>query len=281
MEGIIDQGKEMLGAWMQQGRELAPSLITERCAKLLLDDFNFEDVPCVKLAASKLVGIAIVCGAAIMKLPQIWAILPGNTDGLSLPRFVIETVTFTVIAAYNYVNDYPFSTWGENAFLLVQNYIIVLLILLYRKQLGIVSLVGIAAYVYATWMILSGNLAKMTPFSLELRQSGSLVSEFALSGPNALENYLWMQTIILNPLSRVLQIYKSFSEGSTGNLSFITSFLAAVGACVRLLTVMEEVDDVTLQAAVAIAAALNTIILFQIIYYNTCGGTSGKKLKTE
>ncbi|GAB5353172.1 hypothetical protein AAMO2058_000014900 [Amorphochlora amoebiformis] len=260
---------------MEAIRGFAASLITEHCAKTLLDDFNVTDIECLKITASKAVGIAIVAGSAVMKVPQIINILPGDTEGLSLPRFVIETMTFSTLVCYNSLMDYPFSTWGENLFLLLQNYVIVALILIYRKQIGITSITLTFLYFVAVWLMISGTLESM---SLQQIQLGDV--SIPLTGPGSVQSLVTFHTLILAPFSRILQIYKSWSEGTTGQLSIATQFLAAAGSVVRALTVIKEVDDTLLISAVVVAALLNNIVFGQIVYYNYVKGVDKKK-KTE
>mmetsp|Transcript_12903 Transcript_12903/g.20683 ORF Transcript_12903/g.20683 Transcript_12903/m.20683 type:complete len:84 (+) Transcript_12903:79-330(+) len=81
---------------MEQIRDYAETLITKKCYVDLFESFIFEK-ECVEILMSKGLGLAIVVGSAIMKLPQIIAILPGDTTGLSLPTFVMESITFSVI----------------------------------------------------------------------------------------------------------------------------------------------------------------------------------------
>jgi len=249
-------------ALVQQIKELASTLITEKCASRFLDELDFFDVECLKIAASKGAGIAIVAGSAIMKVPQIINIWPGDTTGLSFPNYFIESLTFTTQICYNFLNGNPVSTWGENVFLLLQNLVIMFLVLKYRGQLGIASALATCIYGASVWFIISGNLD-------------------AMAGPQALQGLLTVQTIIFAPLSRMLQIYKSYSESGTGQLSLPTQFLAAAGSAVRMLTIFQEVDDVILTVAVVVACLLNWVVLLQIVYYNYLSEPSKKKGKTD
>mmetsp|Transcript_34704 Transcript_34704/g.48444 ORF Transcript_34704/g.48444 Transcript_34704/m.48444 type:complete len:268 (-) Transcript_34704:52-855(-) len=253
---------------MEQIRDYAETLITKKCYVDLFESFIFEK-ECVEILMSKGLGLAIVVGSAIMKLPQIIAILPGDTTGLSLPTFVMESITFSVIVMYNYLQGYPVSTWGENFFLLLQNYIIILLILIYRKQLfSLWTISGLLLYGTGIWMISTGFLEEeLKPLELQIRSQSTVISAVVLAGPGALESILALCTNVMAPISRVLQIYKNWSEGSTGQLSLPTTFLAAAGSVVRGLTILKEVPDPILLRAVALSVLLNNIVLAQIIFY--------------
>mmetsp|Transcript_27431 Transcript_27431/g.38268 ORF Transcript_27431/g.38268 Transcript_27431/m.38268 type:complete len:264 (+) Transcript_27431:42-833(+) len=252
---------------MEQIRDYAVSLITKKCYVDMFESFIFEK-ECIEIFMSKALGLAIVMGSAIMKLPQIIAILPGDTTGLSLPTFAIESVNFSIIVMYNYLQGYPVSTWGENFFLLLQNYVIILLILIYRKQLfSLWTIGGLLLYGTGIWMVSSGFLEALKPLELQIRSEGSAIFTVVLAGPGALESILALCTNVMAPFSRVLQIHKNWSEGSTGQLSLPTTFLAAAGSVVRGLTILKEVPDPILLRAVALSVVLNTTVLAQIIFY--------------
>ena len=100
---------------------------------------------CLKLALSKVLGLGMVAGGAILKLPQILTVVrSGSARGLSLSSYILDTVATGITAsvvqldagvmliehtdaglldqvAYNVRNGFPFSTYGEMGFLLAQN----------------------------------------------------------------------------------------------------------------------------------------------------------------
>lgn len=60
------------------------------------------------------------------QIPQILKVLrSGSARGLSLASYLLDTAGLLITVAYNARQHYPFSTYGENAFLSVQNVIIV------------------------------------------------------------------------------------------------------------------------------------------------------------
>ena len=57
--------------------------------------FDFADVECIKFTISKGIGLAIVVGAGILKIPQIIKILQASSvEGLSSLTLYIETTVF-------------------------------------------------------------------------------------------------------------------------------------------------------------------------------------------
>jgi mannose-P-dolichol utilization defect protein 1 len=62
----------------------------------------------------------------IVKVPQIIKILQSHSArGLSLTSYLLDTASLLIVVAYNARLRFPFSTYGENAFLSIQNVVIV------------------------------------------------------------------------------------------------------------------------------------------------------------
>ena len=47
-------------------------LMTPQCFETLVVKLNFSDMVCVKSAVSKTLGLGIVVGSSLVKLPQVW-----------------------------------------------------------------------------------------------------------------------------------------------------------------------------------------------------------------
>jgi len=69
-------------------------IFKEECYdKFIIQDFS--DTDCIKFTISKGVGLAIVAGSAILKVPQIVKILSsGSVEGISSFSYYVETVMF-------------------------------------------------------------------------------------------------------------------------------------------------------------------------------------------
>merc|ERR1712025_1466116 len=89
---------------------------------------------CVKSAVSKTLGLGIVVGSSLVKLPQVFKIAgSGNADGISFTSVLLELIAITFSGAYSFSNNFPFSSYGESVFLAIQTGIIALLVLSYTK----------------------------------------------------------------------------------------------------------------------------------------------------
>jgi mannose-P-dolichol utilization defect protein 1 len=75
----------------------------------------------MKSVISKLLGYAIILGSILVKLPQILKIVSSKRiDSLAPSMYILENIGYTIVFGYNFRQGYPFSTYGENIFLLIQ-----------------------------------------------------------------------------------------------------------------------------------------------------------------
>ncbi|XP_065273012.1 mannose-P-dolichol utilization defect 1 protein isoform X3 [Emys orbicularis] len=100
---------------------LVPHLLPERCYDELFLRFNLLHVHCLKIVISKGLGLAIVAGSLMVKLPQVFKILGARSAvGLSLQAILLELLAITGTMVYSLANGFPFSAWGEALFLMLQ-----------------------------------------------------------------------------------------------------------------------------------------------------------------
>lgn len=189
-------------------RDLGVSIIGEHCYKSLLLDINVEDVDCIKLGLSKGIGLGIVGVSSIVKLPQIRKLTSSQSgEGISVLSYLLETASYLVSLAYNYRNQFPFSTYGETALIMGQNVIITVLVLNYTGRAGLAA-VFVTALAVAMGALFAGGL-------LDMQTLG----------------YLQAGAGVLSVASKVPQILAIWSEGGTGQLSaFAVSFLSLVSS---------------------------------------------------
>ena len=169
------------------------------CYTTLVADINLADTACLRLALSKGLGLAIVSASSIVKLPQILKLLSSKSaSGISFLSYLLETSAFLIGLAYNVRQQFPFSTYGENAFMAIQNVVISVLVLNYSgKSAGAaVFVAGLAAAGYA--------LFKEDIVNQEMLG-------YALAGAG-----------ILGTSSKLPQILTIWKEGGTGQLSAFT-----------------------------------------------------------
>ena len=177
---------------------LALSLLGQDCTTSIVHnlDLSTSNSICFKLAISKALGVAIISAASIVKIPQLLKLVNAQSaTGLSFLSYVLETASYTVTLAYSVRNGFPFSTFGETAFIAVQDVAIAVLILVYSgKSSQAAAFVAVfGAVLYALFV---GDM-------VDLKMLG----------------YLQACAGLLGLAAKVPQIWTNYSEGSTGQLS--------------------------------------------------------------
>ena len=177
-------------------RNTATQLLGESCYRSLVHNINLTDTVCLKLAISKGLGIAIIGASAIVKIPQLLKILNSQSaEGISFLSYLLETTSYLISLMYNVRNQFPFSTYGENALIAIQNIAISVLVLQYsgKASAAAVFVAGMAGAGYAMY---NENIVSMS--TLQMLQGGAA---------------------LLSVASKVPQIITIVQEGGTGQLS--------------------------------------------------------------
>jgi len=153
----------------------------------------------MKLAVSKALGLAIVGASSVVKVPQIIKLInSGSAEGVSLIGYLLETASFMISLVYNVRSKFPFSSYGETAFILVQNVAICFLVLEYSGK-GNMGSMMIAALAGAGFLLFNSDVVDMD-----------------------LLQYLQMGAGIVGAASKLPQILGNWREGGTGQLSAFT-----------------------------------------------------------
>ncbi|KAJ9082722.1 hypothetical protein DSO57_1001793 [Entomophthora muscae] len=214
------------------------------CYEEIVESLNLSNVECLKFGLSKGLGLGIVFGGCIVKIPQIIVILRArSTRGISLVSYLLETFAYFITIAYNIRDRNAFSTWGEALLIAVQNVFIVMLMKFFKRKRFDAIMVLLVSFLIGYVMT-----------------DHEIVSEGVMS-------LLMALTIPVILLSRVPQIYTTYQHGSTGNISLFTVFNYFLGTAGRVYTTYQEVDDKLIQLGNVLAFLLNAIVLAQTLYY--------------
>jgi len=225
---------------------VAETQLGQACTKQLLVDFAVLDNSsgCVSLAISKGLGLGLVAGGAVLKLPQIIKIVQSSsTQGISMPSYLLETISFTLSVIYNYRHNNPFTTYGEQPFITAQN-LLILALIFFGRGAFLPWFMFIGAYVYGARTLLNPEVT-----------------------PSSMLPTLYTGVTLLGVASRLPQIYSNFKNKSTGQLAAATILLTAAGAVARTFTTWKEVKDPNLMAGALIAVSLNLILAGQMLMY--------------
>ncbi|KAI9293990.1 mannose-P-dolichol utilization defect 1 protein [Neoconidiobolus thromboides FSU 785] len=226
-------------------KELATTILGEAyCYEEIVERLNFKNVDCLKLGLSKGLGLVIVAGGCIVKIPQIIKIIKAKSaKGISLLSYILETFSYIISIVYNLRSENPFSTWGETLAITFQNAFILLLILYYNGSLFTASILLAAAAIFYT------TLNNPTIVDSELLQ------------------LLQACTIPVVLISRIPQIISNYKNGHTGHLSAFAIFNYFFGTLARVFTTIQEVDDKIILTSYLLALFLNTVLAGQMTYY--------------
>jgi len=228
------------------------------CYEEIVERLNISNVPCLKLGLSKALGLIIIAGGSIVKVPQMIKIINAKSArGISFLSYLLETLCYIVVVSYNLRSKNPFSTWGETLAITFQNLIIILLMNYYSgKPLnGIASLVG-ALSLY--WFL--NNIELVSYELLGILQAATIPS-------------------IL--FSRIPQIYSNYVNGHTGQLAAFTVFNYFLGTLARVFTTLQEVDDRLILLSFILSLVLNTTLAAQMLYYWEINTSNTEKLETK
>ncbi|KAF8805897.1 mannose-P-dolichol utilization defect 1 protein [Phlegmacium glaucopus] len=232
-------------------KDLGVSIIGEECYTSLIENLDVSDGKCLRYSLSKILGVGIVIGGSIMKIPQIILIVNARSaHGLSLSAYILETLSYAITLAYSFRHQFPFSTYGENLFLTLQNVLITLLIIIYSPSTPMTR--------------------KRSPKSqsLIITSLSTLVTGVVLyTIPLPTLALLQITTLPLSLFSKIPQIRQNLRSKSTGQLSTFAVISQIAGCLARLFTTATEVGDSLVSAGFALALLLNIILGIQLWVY--------------
>ncbi len=176
-----------------------------------------------------------------------------SARGLSLTAYVLETSSYAITLAYSWRNAFPFSTYGENLFLTIQNVLITLLILLYSSPS-------------------SRKLATSPPSDPTSKIITALLALIAASialftAPASVLAVAQLCTLPLSLFSKLPQILQNHRARSTGQLSTFAVVSQIGGCAARLFTTSQEVNDPLVGAGFALSLVLNLVVGIQMYVY--------------
>lgn len=193
----------------------------------------------------------------MVKLPQIIKIWQNRSgEGISLVSVLFDLCAITINASYSYVKAFPFSAWGDSAFLGVQTFIIGLLVLVYcgrNAQAILLAIVySIILYILNSGITPVGTLWTLQGFNIPILLFGKLA-----------------------------QAFTNYQNGHTGQLSAITIVMLFGGSLARIFTSIQETGDSMIILTYMFSTFANSVLLFQLIYYWSVDVNALKKKKKK
>ncbi|XP_050306998.1 mannose-P-dolichol utilization defect 1 protein homolog [Anthonomus grandis grandis] len=224
-------------------RQVSSIVFTPKCFDNYFLDFNFTDVPCFKTTLSKVLGLGLILGSILVKVPQIVKIIKSKSgEGINLFSVSLDLTAITIYMAYSFVNGFPFSSWGDTFFLAIQTVLIGSLVLYYSGKVA-ESILYLALYLVACFVLMGG----VTPI-----------------------NVLWTLTsinIIIVVMGKLLQARTNYMNGHTGQLAAITLVMLFAGSLARIFTSIQETGDTIAILTYVASTAANAVLVIQLVYY--------------
>jgi len=219
-------------------------LMSEKCFDNYFVDFNFLDAPCFKALLSKGLGIGIIAGSVLVKVPQILKVVNNKSaEGLSITSCLLDLMAITFNMSYSFVSGFPFSAWGDGTFLALQTAAIAALIFFYGHRSALKSLIFIILYGIVVYVLMGGMTSAKLLWSIQ--------------GFN-------IPILLTGKLSQAVANYKN---GSTGQLSAVTCLMLFFGSIARIFTSVQETGDSMMIITYSVSTFANAVIVAQLLYY--------------
>ncbi|XP_063993356.1 mannose-P-dolichol utilization defect 1 protein homolog [Diachasmimorpha longicaudata] len=240
---------------MEYVKAVSKLLFSEQCLEEYFTNLNFLDVPCFKTTLSKSLGLGIIGGSLMVKVPQVVKIYNSkSSQGLNFASVLLDLFAITAMISYSFASGFPFSAWGDGVFLGIQTLAIAVLVLHYRRNTA-----GALAFFVGYVAVIVAVVTELTPLNI-------------LWGAQSL-------TIPIVLISKLFQAHTNYKNGSTGQLSAVTMFMLLFGSMARIFTSVQETGDTNMIIMYVCSTAANAIIVFQLLYYWNVSAEKKRKTK--
>jgi mannose-P-dolichol utilization defect 1 len=228
--------------------------------KICLSQVPFLSMACFKQLISKGLGVAIIAGSCLNKVPIMINMMQSQSAaGISRNSLYGEAVVYANGAMYGYLYQYPFTSYGENASLLIQNIILIVM----------------------AWQLSNNNKASSTTGTTTTTSTGVSVQEqitvivgfsvYCIGIMQLLPSEYWYLlmsgTWPVMMYARGSQVYETFRVKHTGNLSIVTTTMNLVGSLIRIGTTLQETGDTIVLAGYLLSGGLSFLMFVQYWLY--------------
>ncbi|GAB5372523.1 hypothetical protein AAMO2058_001672900 [Amorphochlora amoebiformis] len=200
-------------------------------------------VGAIQLALSRAMGYTLMCGSFLLEVPQIVKILVARSaEGISAASRYWFVPLYTSAIIYHILEGYPFSCYGENVVILIQNLVIVALVWFYQKT-GLKEVISVC-----------GGFCALTAIQWHL--------------PGSIRSVLIYANIPCLVGAYVPQIVENQKNKDIGQLSLSPAYFKCVGCAMRLFTTLTQIGrDPALIASFGFSFVLNIILIVQGFMY--------------
>lgn len=229
--------------------------------EICLSQVPLISMGCFSQLFTKALGIAIILGSCLNKIPIMLNIMNSQSAaGISRGSLYGEVVVYANAAVYGFLEGHPFTAYGENGALLMQNVVIILM----------------------AWQFSTGT-TKVT-FQEQIMVAVASVLYFILTLVILPDNSRYLLQLSIWPVllyARGSQVLGTFQLKHTGNLSILTTGLNLGGGIARIGTTLKETGDLTVLAGFVLSVGLNFIMFCQYWLYLENTTKVSKELQEE
>jgi mannose-P-dolichol utilization defect protein 1 len=219
-------------------------------AEICMSQLPFLSIPCFSQLISKGLGLAIIAGSCLNKVPIMINMLTSKSAaGISRNSLYGEAIVYANGALYGYLFSYPFTSYGENVSLLIQNIILIIMAWQLSRQSPSSSRASLEEQV----SVIVGFFAYLVAI-LQFLQKDYYYLLLSATWPVML-------------YARGSQVYETFFVKHTGNLSVVTTSMNLVGSLIRIGTTIQETGDVIVLVGYMMSGALSFIMFIQYWLY--------------
>ena len=229
--------------------------------QICMDSLPFLQYNCLSVLVTKLIGVAIICGAALNKAPIFFNIYRTKSGaGFTMSSVYAESIMYSNAAFYGILRGNPLTSFGENLIVTVQTLGVVMILWRFKSDPKVSITQRMVAFIaYCIYVFYVFTLLKPDQY-----------------------HYLHMCNWGALTYARGSQIVSTFQIQHTGNQSIITMTMNISGTIVRIFTTLKEVGwDFALMSGYLISAGLNSILILQYFYYRKNTALFLKKLNVK
>ncbi|KAI4491733.1 hypothetical protein M0804_003125 [Polistes exclamans] len=191
-----------------------------------------------------ILSIFIIAMCFILKVPQIFKLISvKSAKQISILGLSLELTSYTIVASYNYVNRYSLLSYFEYPVILIQDYILMYLILIYSRKMNIWSLLFTIVYITMSICFLSEII------------------------PKIVLTFLTPMCTPISASSKLMQLVAIIRAKNADSISPLTWFISALSNLIRVFTIWVDSVDILLLGNFIISVLLSSSIMFSSLYY--------------
>lgn len=191
-----------------------------------------------------ILSVFIIAMCFILKVPQIFKLISvKSAKQISILGLSLELTSYTIVASYNYVNRYSLLSYFEYPVILIQDYILMYLILIYSRKMNVWSLLFTIVYITMSICFLSEII------------------------PKIVLTFLTPMCTPISASSKIMQLVAIIRAKNADSISPLTWFISALSNLIRVFTIWVDSVDILLLGNFIISVLLSSSIMFSSLYY--------------